>query len=152
MARPGCLGGRGPPVPGPTFVHINRGYTGIIDDNNISDISGTMMVSMISKRLLFLDEFRKGSELFGLSKCLQENPGIFKALFVRGVEDKVDANYLLSILKPIYSKEGTSRRPLQEALLDHFQDFLMSLEDGVMSGYKEALAWNHGAGDSAVLC
>lgn len=87
-----------------------------------------------------MDEFRKGLELFGLSKCLQENPEICKVIFVRGVEDKVDANYLLTILKPVYSEERTSRRQLEEALLDHFQDFLMSLEEGEMSGYKEALA------------
>ena len=129
---------------------IEHGYTGVIDANHICDIQGTLMVSIINKRMLFLSEFRKGLELFGLSKCLQENPGIFKPLFVRGVEDKVDANCLLSTLRPVYSEQGTSRRPLEESLIDHLQDFLMSLEDGEMSGYKEALAWNHDAADNDV--
>ena len=42
----------------------------------------------------------------------------------------------------MYSPEGTSRRTVEETLIDNFQDFLMGLEDEKMTGYTEMIAWS----------
>ena len=59
----------------------------------------------------------------------------------------VDADYLLSVLKPEYSPNETSRRQREEIIMDHFQDFITSLEDEKVVGYAEAVAWKAELGE-----
>ena len=59
-----------------------------------------------------------------------------------GQQQKVDANYLVSLMAPEFSPEGSSRRLKEEEIMDNFQDFLISLEDEVITGYTEAIACN----------
>ena len=87
------------------------------------------MVSLLSRRALFLKEFGKGLELFGLASLVQGNADLCKSLFVKDTKANiVDANYIVSVLKPMYSQEGTSRRITEEAVIDNFQDFLMRMK------------------------
>ena len=46
-----------------------------------------------------------------------------------GHEKDVDANYVFSLMKPCYSVEGSTRKEVEESVMDSFQDFLISLED-----------------------
>ena len=55
----------------------------------------------------------------------------------------VDANYLVTMLKPLYSQEGTSKRIIEEGVMDNFQDLLMKMEDENMIGHSEMMAWNY---------
>lgn len=120
---------------------FEHGYTGVIDADHINDITGTVMVSLLIRRVLFLKEFGKGLELFGVASLLKENADLCKPLFVKDTNANIaDANYILSVLKPMYSQEGTSRRITEEAVIDNFQDLLMRLEDENMIGYSEMLA------------
>lgn len=120
---------------------FEHGYTGVIDADHINDITGTVMVSLLIRRVLFLKEFGKGLELFGVASLLKENADLCKPLFVKDTNANIaDANYILSVLKPMYSQEGTSRRITKEAVIDNFQDLLMRLEDENMIGYSEMLA------------
>lgn len=83
---------------------------------------------------------------YGLEELVKNNPDACKPLFVNGEFRKTlvpDANYLLSILKPVYSEEGTSRKKMEEFIVDYFQDTLLSFEDGRVSGYASAVAWNY---------
>ncbi|EDO39148.1 predicted protein, partial [Nematostella vectensis] len=105
------------------------GYTGPITRNCVESITGAVVVSMLSRRLLVLKEFRKGLELYGLADIVSKYPEVAKSLFVIGEQKPVDANYLLSVLKPVYSPPGTSRRSKEEDIMDYFQDFIVSLED-----------------------
>lgn len=50
---------------------IEHGYNGIIDTDHISDIVGTVTVSIITRRQLFLAEFARGLELFGLMNAMK---------------------------------------------------------------------------------
>lgn len=120
---------------------FEHGYTGVIDADHINDITGTVMVSLLIRRVLFLKEFGKGLELFRVASLLKENADLCKPLFVKDTNANIaDANYILSVLKPMYSQEGTSRRITEEAVIDNFQDLLMRLEDENMIGYSEMLA------------
>lgn len=105
---------------------LEHGYTGIVDLEHVNDITGTVMVSLISRRSLFLKEFGKGLELYGLESLVKGNADLCKPLFVKhSYANIVDANYIVSVLKPEYSQEGSSRREIEEAVIDNFQDLLM---------------------------
>ena len=59
-------------------VILDHGYTGIIDASHVKDITGTVVVRLVTKRQLFLKEFRKGSDLYGLLGALDENKELCK--------------------------------------------------------------------------
>ena len=122
---------------------LQYGYSGIIDTDHVHDIIGTIMVSLVRRRLLLLNEFKRGLELFGRASAVASNASLCRSLFViESSNITVDAKYLVSLLKPLYSSEGTSRRTVEETLIYNFQDFLMGLEDEKMTGYTEMIAWS----------
>ena len=124
---------------------IENGYTGIIDDSRKNEIVETVMMSIIGRRLLYLNEFAEGLKLCGVLEAVRAHPEIVKELFVRGNESHIaDANYVYSLMSPEYSDDGTSKRVLENSIMDHFQDFLMALEDESIYGYTEAIAWEDG--------
>ena len=95
---------------------------------------------------LYLGQFMKGLELYGLAEMLKQKPEAFKQYFVMGQGEPVDANFLFSLMKPRFSVGGSTRKEIEENVMDYFQDFLNSLEDNddKMSGYCEAVSWNYG--------
>ena len=125
-------------------IIIENGYTGAITDVNTNAIVETLMLSLINKRTVYLREFREGLNLFGVNKLLKDNQSLFETLFVRDDlrKEKVNANYVFSLLEPVYSVEGSSRRSVEELIMDNFQDLLISLEDENITGYAEALAYS----------
>ena len=123
---------------------VDHGYTGKIDQEHIGEISGSILISVVTKRQVYLKEFMKGLELYGLAEIIQCNPELCKPLFVRVSVEDVDANYVLSLMKPNFSLEGSSRKEIEESVMDSFQDFLISLEDHEkVTGYTEAVSWNY---------
>ena len=127
---------------------VDHGYTGVIDKEHINDITGSILISLVTRRQLYLSEFMRGLELYGLADIIRQKPEICKALFVMGHEKDVDANYVFSLMKPCYSVEGSTRKEVEESVMDSFQDFLISLEDEQkISGYTEALTWNYEDGE-----
>jgi hypothetical protein len=91
--------------------------------------------------MLCLNEFRRGLNLYGLADIVCNFSQVTYSLFVRGHQNAVDADYVLSLLKPEFSDDGSSRRVEEEHMMDYFQDFLMGLEDEKVNGDSEALAW-----------
>ena len=124
---------------------LDHGYTGIISGENIKQIRGTILISIATKRQLYLQEFLKGLKLYGVSEIIKLNPEACRPLFVQGyLHGAVDANYVFSLMKPRFSEEGSNRRELENEVMDSFQDFLISLEDdGNHTGSVEAVAWNY---------
>lgn len=120
---------------------FEHGYTGVVDEAHLESITASIVVSMLSRRILCLKEFKKGLELYGLSSILSKYPDITRGLFVMGKQTKVDANYLFSLMAPEFSPQGSSHRCTEEQVMDHFQDFLLSLEDDKVTGYAEPVAW-----------
>ena len=122
-------------------IILDHGYTGPITENYIEEIIGAIVVSMLSRRALVLKEFRKGMTLYGLADIVSKYPAAARSVFVLDEQRNVNADYLLSVLKPQNSPNETSRRPREENIMDYFQDFILSLEDGKVVGYSEAVAW-----------
>ena len=71
---------------------------------------------------LYLSKFTRGLELYGLGDIIRQKPEICKALFVMGHEKDVDANYVFPLMKPCYSVEGSTRKDVEESVMDSFQD------------------------------
>ena len=123
---------------------VDHGYTGVIDKEHLNDITGSILISLVTRRQLYLSEFMRGLELYGLADIIRQKPEICNALFVMGHEKDVDANYVFSLMKPCYSVEGSTRKDVEESVMDSFQDVSISLEDEQkISGYTEALTWSY---------
>ncbi len=68
-----------------------------------------------------LNEFRRGLNLYGLADMIHEHSQIMYSLFVSGQQKAVDADNVLSLLKPEFSEEGSSRRVDEEYMMDYFK-------------------------------
>lgn len=55
----------------------------------------------------------------------------------------MDATYLFSVIHLEFSPAGSTRRELEEMLMDNFQDFVMVLDEGTVSRYDCPVAWNY---------
>ena len=75
-----------------------------------------------------------------------------RGLFITSQIGPVDANYLYSIMLPMHSAEGSSRKKVEDNIMDLFQDFLIKLEvEESISGYTEAISWAEDNDTSAEL-
>lgn len=125
---------------------IEHGYTGNIDQEHVDDIVQSIIISIVTRQVVIMKEFMEGLHLYGLAKIVLSNPEVCKPLFVKaaGAQDQVDANYLFSLVQPMYSTPGSSRRQVEESIMDHLQDFLISLEDDQnITGYASPVTWNY---------
>ena len=61
---------------------IEHGYTGRIDDDNADQIINSMIVSIVSRRLVYVNEFLKGIEFFALTEVIQKYPEACKEIFI----------------------------------------------------------------------
>lgn len=69
----------------------------------------------------------EGINLFGAADAIRNRPEAFKSLFTREQSRYVvNANYLVFVLQPEYSLKGSSRRHVEEAMMDFFQLFKIS--------------------------
>ena len=131
-------------VKGNQDIILDHGYTGVIDVDHVDEIIGSVVISLVNKRILYLKEFMQGLSLYGIDELLKKVPDLCKSLFVHGfIQDNVDANYLFSCMQPEFSEPGTSRRALEERVVDNFQDFLNNIEDTNVTGYSAPIAWNY---------
>ena len=131
-------------VKGNQDIILDNGYTGLVDDEHIDEIVGSVMISLVSKRIMYLKEFARGLSLYGVDELLSKAPGLCKSFFVQGmIQDTIDANYLFSCMQPEFSDPGTTRRELEERVVDNIQDFLNNIEDNNVSGYSAPVAWNY---------
>ena len=89
----------------------------------------------------------EGLALCGLSSIVTNYPKVCQPLSVQGKLQDADATYLFRLMSPEYSQAGSSRREVEETLIDNFQDFLLALEDGNITVYEWAVAWNYSEND-----
>ena len=119
----------------------------------MDEIVNSVIISIIVKRVAFLKEFLEGLKLFGVADAIKRHPQVCTSLFTRDSQSLhvIDANYLISLLRPEYSPKGSTRQLVEESLMDYFQDFVYNLEDDKnICGFSEALAWNEDQGVGSV--
>ena len=124
-----------------TYTILEHSYNGKVDEKHVDDIVRSLKVSLVNRRLLYMKEFLTGLSLYGLADLVTSNPSAFQLLFVNGSFKQQltsHANYLLSLMKPQYSLPGSSRRQVEENVMDHFQECLNLFEDSELVGYFAA--------------
>ena len=122
---------------------LEHGYSGQISNDHIEEIINSLKVSFVNRRSLYMKEFKIGLNTYGLGDLISSYPDVCRPLFLQEfqAERVPDGNYLFSLLKPLYSPVSTSRRVVEESVMDHMQDLLMSLEDHKVIGRPAAVAW-----------
>lgn len=130
---------------GYTDLILENNYTGLLDQEHINDIINSMKVSYVSQRSVYMKEFLKGLNVYGLGNIISSCPEICQKLFVGDhKKDTIpDSNYLFSLFNPDYCEQGSSRRVIEEAIMDYFQDTLQDIEDALITGYTAPIAWNY---------
>ena len=132
-----------------TDLIIDNGYTGPINSEHIEEIIGALKVNFVSKRILYMKEFSIGLNSYGLADIIKDKPDECKPLFVNGFLNKElvpDADYLYSLMHPQFSEEGSTKRVIEEAMMDAFQDTLNAFEDKEVTGSTSTIAWNYDDG------
>ena len=129
------------PIEHSDFI-LENGYTGVINDENVDNILGAIMVSISSRRILYLNEILRGLELFGIKETLLENKTMLASLFINSFDTAVNANYVFSLVEPSFSEEGSFRNSVEEKMFDHLQDFLIMMKDENISCVTESLAYD----------
>ena len=123
-----------------TLPSTESTYTGFMSPSNIYYIIGTVLVIIVTKRLTYLKEFYTGLELLGFGLVLKSNSELLKPMFLGQVEE-VDANFLVTSLKATFSELGTSRRNIEEMIIDYLEDTIIGLEDEDVAGEIKQLAY-----------
>ena len=116
-------------------------HTGVINVENVDNILGAIMESMSSWRILYLNEFLRGLEVFGIKETLLENKTLLRSLFINYSDTVVNANYIFFLVEPTFSNEGSFRKSIEQKMLGHLQDFLITMEDEKISSVSESLAY-----------
>lgn len=112
--------------------------TGPICTDHFLATTGTATLSIVSRRLLYLREVKRGLGHHGLSSVLHNNSDLWKRLFLIN-QDKVNANCVLPLLHPQLSEKETSRWQAEENILVFLNDFLFHAEDSAVTGYDGQL-------------
>ena len=121
---------------------IDHNYTGPIDQIHYEAIINSLKVSFVSQRQMYMAEFSIGLNAHGLKDLISQNPEVCsKLFFINEMDPNPDANYLYSILSPVYSDAGSIHRKMEEEIMDIFQDILIQIEDTRVSGHEVAVAW-----------
>ena len=84
---------------------LEHGYTGSISTDHREAITGTVILTIVSKRLLYLKEFKKGLDHYGFLSVLKNNADLCKELFLKN-HDEVNANYVVSLLHTSSLRKG----------------------------------------------
>ena len=127
-----------------TDIIIENGYSGKITESHIEEIVNSLKVSFVNRRYLYMNEFKIGLNAYGLGDLISSYPDICKPFLLQEfhAETVPDGDYLFSLLKPKYSPESTTRRVLEESMMDHLQDLLISFEDREIPSKAAVTAWN----------
>ena len=129
-----------------TDLILEHGYTGQVCNEHMDAIIRSLEVSFVSRRCLYMKEFMIGLQSYGWDEIITQKPFQCQPLFVNGdLKEGLtpNADYMFSLMVPQHSKEGTSRRCIEEELIDHLQDTLIAFEDENVTGHTVAMAWNY---------
>ena len=113
-----------------TDTILEHGYTGVINQINIDAITKTLLVSIVTRRLCYLSEFKKGLDVFGVSTYMKSFPELFGQLFDINNDEfkKVDGTFIASTLRPTHSEEESIRYEVEVMIVDLFEDFLYEID------------------------
>nr|XP_033939869.1 uncharacterized protein LOC117447285 [Pseudochaenichthys georgianus] len=76
-----------------------------------------------------LQQICSGMKLYGLCEMIVQQPHHFRDLFVPGLHEKPDAEFLMGAISPVFSELGSLRRQRESRIINFLQDFIQNIED-----------------------
>ncbi|XP_039682313.1 uncharacterized protein LOC120575584 [Perca fluviatilis] len=131
---------------------LSCGYTGPVSIEKREDILRSIVLYSTVRLLPMLQQICSGMKLYGLLSLVQKEKDICRQLFVLGSFSKVDADFLVKSLSPVFSEKGTMRRQRECRVVNFLQDFIQDMEDeedGINTVLPESVAEDEG--DKEVL-
>ncbi|KAK9526322.1 hypothetical protein VZT92_015030 [Zoarces viviparus] len=113
---------------------LDCGYTGKVDMEHKENILRAIRLHVKTKRMPMLQQLREGLKVYDLIKVMQTKPEECRSLFIFRDDDSVDSHYIMSHLAPELSVSGSSKQVKESKILEHFQDFLLELDDAQTDG------------------
>ncbi|KAF1376293.1 hypothetical protein PFLUV_G00209440 [Perca fluviatilis] len=108
---------------------LSCGYTGPVSIEKREDILRSIVLYSTVRLLPMLQQICSGMKLYGLLSLVQKEKDICRQLFVLGSFSKVDADFLVKSLSPVFSEKGTMRRQRECRVVNFLQDFIQDMED-----------------------
>uniref|UniRef100_A0A8D0CUY2 HECT domain-containing protein n=1 Tax=Sander lucioperca TaxID=283035 RepID=A0A8D0CUY2_SANLU len=108
---------------------LSCGYTGPVSVEKKEDILRSIVLYSTVRLLPMLQQICSGMKLYGLLSLVQKEKDICRQLFVLGSFSKVDADFLVKSLSPVFSEKGTMRRQRECRVVNFLQEFIQDMED-----------------------
>ncbi|XP_061906727.1 uncharacterized protein K02A2.6-like isoform X2 [Entelurus aequoreus] len=108
---------------------LSCGYTGPVSIEKKDDIVRSLVLHSIVRLLPMLQQISSGMKLYDLLTLVQQENDICRQLFVPGSFCKVDADFLVQSLSPVFSEIGTMRHQRESTVVNFLQDFVQAMED-----------------------
>uniref|UniRef100_A0A8C9XKL2 HECT domain-containing protein n=1 Tax=Sander lucioperca TaxID=283035 RepID=A0A8C9XKL2_SANLU len=108
---------------------LSCGYTGPVSVEKKEDILRSIVLYSTVRLLPMLQQICSGMKLYGLLSLVQKEKDTCRQLFVLGSFSKVDADFLVKSLSPVFSEKGTMRHQRECRVVNFLQDFIQDMED-----------------------
>ncbi|XP_061734428.1 uncharacterized protein zgc:112970 [Nerophis ophidion] len=116
------------------YIYISTGEfdLGSITEKDVVDLELIELIKefyTIVRLLPMLQQTSSGMKLYDLLTLVQQENNICRQLFVPGSFGKVDADFLVQSLSPVFSEIGTMRHQRESTVVNFLQDFVQAMED-----------------------
>ena len=89
-----------------------------------------------------LDQLAEGLRLFKVLELLKSYPGTFRSLFVHDPLCKLTAEEMIMLFHPQFSTPGSSRRVIEDDLIQNWNEFLQDVSHGIISMWNVYMWYN----------
>ncbi|XP_033939750.1 uncharacterized protein [Pseudochaenichthys georgianus] len=105
------------------------GYSGHATWERKEEIIKAIILHSSVRILPMLQQICSGMKLYGLCEMIVQQPHHFRDLFVPGLHEKPDAEFLMGAISPVFSELGSLRRQRESRIINFLQDFIQNIED-----------------------
>ncbi|KAJ4927343.1 hypothetical protein JOQ06_015076 [Pogonophryne albipinna] len=105
------------------------GYSGPATWERKEEIIKAIILHSSVRILPMLQQICSGMKLYGLCEMIVQQPHNFRDLFVPGLHQKPDAEFLMGAISPVFSELGSLRRQRESRIINFLQDFIQNIED-----------------------
>ncbi|CAL8372815.1 unnamed protein product [Arctogadus glacialis] len=113
------------------------GYTGPISIQKKEEIIRAVVLHATVRLVPILQQLCSGLEIYDLLGMVRAEKDICRQLFAQELSRKVDSDFLVRSLSPVFSEKGTVKRQRESRIINHLQDYIQDLEDKGADGEME---------------
>ncbi|CAL8378806.1 unnamed protein product [Boreogadus saida] len=113
------------------------GYTGPISIQKKEEIVRAVVLHATVRLVPILQQLCSGLVIYDLLGMVRAEKDICRQLFAQELSRKVDSDFLVRSLSPVFSEKGTVKRQRESRIINHLQDYIQDLEDKGADGEME---------------